>query len=62
MRARTHTLRHTHTLTLPKHQDLKPSVHVFPSLIQITHSLRPLLALFHSLSLIKFIFNSTLKK
>ena len=64
MRARTHTLTHTHThtLTLPKHQDLKPSVHVFSSFVQITHSLHPLLALFHSLSLIKFIFNSTLKK
>lgn len=46
----------------PKHQDLRPSVRVFSSLVQIKHSLSLLLSLFLSLSLIKFIFNSTLKK
>lgn len=52
----------THTHTHLKHQDLRTSVHVFSSVVQIKHSLSLLLSLFLSLSLIKFIFNSTLKK
>lgn len=53
---------HTHIHIAPKHQDLRPLVHIFSFIVQIKHSLSLLLSLFLSLSLIKFIFNSTLKK